>query len=100
MENLINLQEEGQNKILKIGDIVIETMSIPGGAGVRTAIIKSDFKNIISVNLCGFTNKGQTQEYLMRQVLHGGIEQIVRDKRVELYSAGTQTILLTITGTI
>lgn len=100
LENLISLQVDGQNKIIKIGDTVIETIFIPGGVGIRTAAIKSDFKKIISINLSGFITKGQTQEHLMRQVLHSGPEQIIRDKKIELYSAGTQTILLTIIGTV
>lgn len=100
LENLFSFQEDGQSKIIRIGNVIIETITIPGGIGGRTATIKSNFKIITSVNISGFVNKGQTQEILMRQVIHSNTIEIASTKKVEVYSAGTQTILLTIIGTV
>ena len=47
LENLISSKTEEDNTILKIGNVVIETISVPGNAGIRTASIKTSFKNII-----------------------------------------------------
>ena len=41
MENLITSKIENDIKILKIGNVVIENISVPGREGIRTAKIKT-----------------------------------------------------------
>ena len=43
LENLISSKTEGYNSILKIGNVVIENISIPGSTGIRTAKLKKRF---------------------------------------------------------
>ena len=89
------------NKIFTIGNICIETINCtPNIAGVRTANIESDFKNIFSIFLTGYITEGQTQENLMRQVVHGYYSKMVETKQVKIYASGTQSLELTIIGSI
>ena len=59
MENLISSKTEEDNTILKIGNVVIENISVPGREGIRTAAVKTSFKNIISVSLNPYITFGQ-----------------------------------------
>ena len=98
LENFIKVKN---NKIFTIGNICIETINCtPNIAGVRTVKIESDFKNIFSIFLTGYITEGQNAEHLMRQVVHDYYSKIVATKQVRLYSAGNQSIELTIIGTI
>ena len=98
LENFIKVKN---NKIFTIGNICIETINCsPNIAGVRTVKIESDFKNIFSIFLTGYITEGQNAEHLMRQVVHDYYSKIVATKQVKLYAAGTQSIELTIIGTI
>ena len=98
LENFIKVKN---NKIFTIGNICIETINCtPNIAGVRTVKIESDFKNIFSIFLTGYITEGQTEEHLMRQVVHDYYSKIVATKQVRLYAAGNQSIELTIIGTI
>ena len=98
MENLISFNRT--DNIIKVGNLVIETVTISGYAGVRTGHVKTNFKNIYSISAIGFANKGQTAESLMRQVMHSGAEEIVKNKSFQLYASGNQTILVTFIGEI
>ena len=60
----------------------------------------SDFKNIFSIFLTGYITEGQTEEHLMRQVVHDYYSKIVATKQVKLYASGNQSLELTIIGTI
>ena len=98
VENFIKVKN---NKIFTIGNICIETINCtPNIAGVRTINIESNFKNIFSIFLTGYITEGQTQENLMRQVVHGYYSKIVATKQVKIYASGTQSLELTIIGTI
>ena len=98
LENFIKVKN---NKIFTIGNICIETINCtPNIAGVRTANIESDFKNIFSIFLTGYITEGQTQENLMRQVVHGYYSKMVETKQVKIYASGTQSLELTIIGSI
>ena len=98
LENLISFNRT--DNIIKVGNLVIETVTISGYAGVRTGHVKTNFKNIYSISAIGFANKGQTAESLMRQVMHSGAEEIVKNKSFQLYASGNQTILVTFIGEI
>ena len=98
LENLISFNRT--DNIIKVGNLVIETVTISGYAGVRTGHVKTNFKNIYSISVIGFANKGQTAESLMRQVMHTGTEQIRRTKTFEFYAADNQTLLFTIIGEV
>lgn len=88
------------NEIIRIGNIVIETVDVVGLAGLRKGYITTNFKKIFSINLCGFVNKGQNGEYLMHQVMHSVPEEIKTNKYFEFYCAGNQTVAVTIIGEI
>ena len=98
LANLISFNSD--DNIIKIGKIAIETIDIPGNIGIRTGYIKTNFKKIYSIHLVGFVNKGQSEEALMRQVMHSGAEEIVKNKSFQLYASGNQTILVTFIGEI
>ena len=98
LENFIKVKN---NKIFTIGNICIETINCtPNTVGVRTVNVESDFKNIFFISLTGYITEGQTEEHLMRQVVHDYYSKIVATKQVRLYAAGNQSIELTIIGTI
>ena len=98
LENLISFNSD--DNIIKIGKTAIETINIPGNIGIRTGYIKTNFKKIYSIHLVGFVNKGQSEEALMRQVMHSGAEEIVKNKSFQLHASGNQTILVTFIGEI
>ena len=98
LENLISFNST--DNIVKIGNLVIETVTISGYAGVRTGHVKTNFKNIYSISAIGLANKGQTAESLMRQVMHTGTDQITRTKTFEFYAADNQTLLFTFVGEV
>ena len=98
LENLISFNRT--DNIIKVGNLVIETVTISGYAGVRAGHVKTNFKNIYSISAIGFANKGQTAESLMRQVMHTGTDQITRTKTFEFYAADNQTLLFTIIGEV
>ena len=98
LENFIKVKN---NKIFTIGNICIETINCtPNTVGIRTVNVESDFKNIFSIFLTGYITEGQTEEYLMRQVVHDYYSKIVATKQVKLYASGNQSLELTIIGTI
>jgi len=98
MENLISFNST--DNIIKIGNLVIETVDVPGYTGLRTGYIKTTFKKIYSISFIGFANKGQNAESLMQQVMHSGNEQIEKTKTFEFYAADSQTILVTFIGEV
>ena len=98
LENFIKVKN---NKIFTIGNICIETINCtPNTVGIRTVNVESDFKNIFSIFLTGYITEGQTEEHLMRQVVHDYYSKIVATKQVKLYASGNQSLELTIIGTI
>ena len=98
LENFIKVKN---NKIFTIGNICIETINCtPNTVGVRTVNVESDFKNIFFISLTGYITEGQTEEHLMRQVVHDYYSKIVATKQVKLYASGNQSLELTIVGTI
>ena len=98
VENFIKVKN---NKIFTIGNICIETINCtPNTVGIRTVNVESDFKNIFSIFLTGYITEGQTEEHLMRQVVHDYYSKIVATKQVKLYASGNQSLELTIIGTI
>ena len=98
IENLISFNQI--DNIIKIGNLCIETVFISGYSGLRTGHIKTNFKKIYSIYTIGFANKGQSDESLMRQVMHTGFEQITNTKTFEIYAAGNQSLSFTIIGEI
>ena len=98
MENLISFNST--DNIIKIGNLVIESVDVVGYGDLRTGHIKTSFKKIYSINFIGYANKGQTDESLMRQVMHSGNEQIEKTKTFEFYAANSQTVVVTFIGEI
>ena len=98
MENLISFNST--DNIIKIGNLCIETVFISGYSGLRTGYIKTNFKKIYSIFAIGFANRGQSDESLMRQVMHTGFEQIANTKTFEFYAAGNQSLSFTIVGEV
>ena len=97
-ENLVSFNSD--NNIVKIGNLVIENIDIAGTLGTRIGYIKTNFRKIYSISSIGYASKGQTQEYLMRQIMNSGPEEIIRNKFFEIYCAGNQTVGVTIIGEI
>ena len=98
LENLISSKTEGNNRILKIGNVVIENISIPGSTGIRTAKLKTSFKNIIFVSLTPYITYGQ--EVDSAQVLHDNNEYIIKNKSLRFYCNGHQTVDICVIGLI
>ena len=98
LENLISSKTEGDNSILKIGNVVIETISVPGNVGIRTATIKTSFKNIISVSLNPYITFGQQVD--TAQSIHDDNNYIIRNKSLRFYCNGNQTINVCIIGIV
>ena len=98
LENLISSRNEGYNSILKIGNVVIENISIPGSTGIRTAKLKTSFKNIIFVSLTPYITYGQ--EVDSAQVLHDNNEYIIKNKSLRFYCNGHQTVDICVIGLI
>lgn len=98
LENLISSKTEEDNTILKIGNVVIETISVPGNVGIRTATIKTSFKNIISVSLNPYITFGQQVD--TAQSIHDDNNYIIRNKSLRFYCNGNQTINICIIGIV
>ena len=98
MENLISFDSD--NNIIKIGKVAIETVFVSGNSGLRTGYIKTNFKKIYSVNFIGFANKGQSDDSLMKQMMHTGFNEIANTKIFEFYAAGNQSLSVTFVGEV
>ena len=98
LENLISSKIENSNAILKIGNVVIETISVPGNVGIRTATIKTSFKNIISVSLNSYITFGQQVD--TAQSIHDSNDYIIRNKSLRFYCNGNQTVDVCVVGLI
>ena len=98
MENLISSKTEGNNSILKMGNVVIENISIPGGTGIRTATLKTSFKNIISISLTPYITYGQQVD--SAQSIHDSFDYIISNKLLRFYCNGNQTVDVCIIGLI
>ena len=98
LENLISSRNEGRNTILKIGNVVIENITIPGNAGIRTAILKTSFKSIISVSLTPYITYGQQVDSI--QSIHDSNSYILSNKSLRFYCNGNQTVDICVIGLI
>ena len=98
LENLISSRNEGRNTILKIGNVVIENITIPGTVGIRTAILKTSFKNIISVSLTPYITYGQQVDSI--QSIHDSNSYILSNKSLRFYCNGNQTVDICVIGLI
>ena len=98
MENLISSKTEENNVILKIGNVVIETISVPGREGIRTATLKTSFKNIISISLTPYITYGQQGN--SSQSIHDDDNYIIRNKSLRFYCNGNQTVNVCIIGIV
>lgn len=98
LENLISSKTEEDNNILKIGNVVIETISVAGSVGVRTTSIKTNFKNIIYVSLVSYISYGQ--EGNTSQTLHDANDFIIKNKELRFYANGNQTVNVCIIGLV
>ena len=98
LENLISSRNEGRNTILKIGNVVIENITIPGTVGIRTAILKTSFKNIISVSLTPYITYGQQVDSI--QSIHDSIDYILSNKSLRFYCNSNQTVDICVIGLI
>lgn len=98
VENLISSKTERNNVILNIGNVAIEKISVPGRAGIRTAKLKTSFKNIISISLTSYITYGQ--EGNSSQSIHDGNEYIIANKSLRFYCNGNQTVDICVIGII
>ena len=98
LENLISSKTERDNVILKIGNVVIENISIPGREGIRTAAVKTSFKNIISISLTPYITYGQQVD--STQSIHDSSDYIILSKSLRFYCNGNQTVDVCIIGLI
>lgn len=98
LENLISSKIEDSNAILKIGNVVIENISVPGGTGIRTATLKTSFKNIISISLTPYITYGQQVD--SAQSIHDSSDYIISNKSLRFYCNGNQTVDVCIIGLI
>ena len=98
LENLISSKTEWNNSILKIGNVVIENISVPGREGIRTAAVKTSFKNIISISLTPYITYGQQVD--SAQSIHDSSDYIVSNKSLRFYCNGNQTVDVCIIGII
>ena len=98
VENLISSRNEGHNTILKIGNVVIENITIPGTVGIRTAILKTSFKNIISVSLTSYITYGQQVDSI--QSIHDSNSYILSNKSLRFYCNGNQSVNVCIIGIV
>ena len=97
-ENLISSKTEANNTILKIENVVIENISIPGSAGIRTATVKTSFKHIISVSLTPYITYGQQVD--SAQSIHDDNKYIIANKSLRFYCNGDQTVNVCIIGIV
>lgn len=76
--------------------MVIETISVPGGSGIRTARLKTNFKKIINVFLTSYITYGQEGGY--SQSLHDSNKYVIENKSLRFYCNGNQTVSVCIIG--
>ena len=98
LENLISSKTERYNSILKIGNVVIENISIPGSTGIRTATLKTSFKNIIFISLTPYITYGQQVD--STQSIYDSSNYIISSKSLRFYCNGNQTVDVCIIGLI
>ena len=98
LENLISSKTEGNNSILKIGNVVIETISIAGSAGIRTATLTTRFKNIMFISLTPYITYGQQVD--STQSIYDSSNYIISSKSLRFYCNGNQTVDVCIIGLI
>ena len=89
---------QGDTTIFKFGNLVIETIGISGREGVRTANVKTNFKNIIYVSLAPYITYGQQEN--TTQTIHDSNDSIIRNKTLSFYSNGNQTVNVCIIGLV
>ena len=90
----------GKSAIVSIANFCIETISIAGVAGIRTANIVTNFKKIIAVTLTPYITQGQNDPSLMTQVAHNSYNYVIENKKINIYATGSQTIEVTIFGLV
>ena len=98
LENLISSKTEEYNSILKVGNVVIENISIPGSTGIRTATLKTSFKNIIFISLTPYITYGQQVD--STQSIYDSSNYIISSKSLRFYCNGNQTVDVCIIGLI
>ena len=90
----------GKSSIVSIANFCIETISVAGVAGIRTANITTNFKKIIAVTLTPYIAQGQNDPSLMTQVAHNSYNYVLENKKINIYATGSQTIEVTIFGLV
>ncbi|CAN2327171.1 Phage tail protein [Fusobacterium sp. oral taxon C10] len=90
----------GKSSIVSIANFCIETISVAGVAGIRTANITTNFKKIIAVTLTPYITQGQNDPSLMTQVAHNSYNYVLENKKINIYATGSQTIEVTILGLV
>ncbi|MFZ7973224.1 hypothetical protein ACO1GZ_07375 [Fusobacterium watanabei] len=102
MENLSTYTNFGVGKsaVVSIANFCIETISVAGVAGIRTANITTNFKKIIAVTLTPYITQGQNDPSLMTQVAHNPYNYVLENKKINIYATGSQTIEVTIFGLV
>ena len=102
MENLSTYTNLGVGKsaVISIANFCIETISVAGVAGIRTANIVTNFKKIIAVTLTPYITQGQNDPSLMTQVAHNSYNYVLENKKINIYATGSQTIEVTIFGLV
>ena len=90
----------GKSTIVFIANFCIETISVAGVAGIRTANITTNFKKIIAVTLTPYITQGQNDPSLMTQVAHNSYNYVLENKKINIYATGSQTIEVTIFGLV
>jgi len=99
LENLSTIySSSGSNSVLKFGNLVIENISVSGTIGIRTATVKTNFKNIISISLSPYISYGQQENTV--QAIHDSNDYIIRNKSLRFYCNGNQTVDVCIVGII
>ena len=99
VENLSTIySSSGSNSVLKFGNLVIENISVSGKIGIRTATVKTNFKNIISISLSPYISYGQQENTV--QAIHDSNDYIIRNKSLRFYCNGNQTVDVCIVGII
>lgn len=98
LENLISSKTEEDRTILKIGNVVIENIYVPGGAGIRIATVKTSFKSIIFVSSTSYISYGQQAD--SSQSIYDEDKYIIANKSLRFYCNGYQTVNVCIIGLI
>jgi len=99
LENLSTIySNSGNNSVLKFGNLVIENISVSGITGIRTATVKTSFKNIIFISLSPYISYGQQGNTV--QAIHDSNDYIIRNKSLRFYCNGNQTVDVSVVGLI